>query len=120
MKRIIVLGVIALCVWMAYQYPYRMLNPGELVKGHQNIKGQCLECHNPFWGIPSEKCIGCHKLSEIGNNSIIGNDTTANKNKISFHNKFSNQECTSCHTDHTGVKPSIPLSRFNHELFPGT
>jgi len=120
MKRIIVLLIIILCAWMVYQYPYEMLNPGELVKGHQKIKDKCIACHNPFWGISSEKCIGCHKLSEIGKDSINKNDTTANKKKISFHINFSNQECTSCHTDHKGAKPRIPISKFSHELLSGT
>lgn len=116
MKRIIAIVTIGFFAWMAYKFPYEMLNPGALIKGHQNIKTKCLECHNPFWGISSEKCIGCHKLSEIGKDSIKSNDTTSYRSKISFHVKFANQECTSCHTDHKGVKPSISVSKFSHEL----
>ena len=120
MKRIIVLAVIAICAWMVYEFPREMLNPGELVKGHEKIKDKCLECHKPFWGISSEKCIGCHALSGIGKDTVNGNDTAANKNKTAFHAKFSKQECTACHTDHKGLKPSVPVSRFSHELLSGT
>ena len=110
MKKISVLAIVGLCVLLMVAYPYTMLNPGELVAGHQKIKDKCQSCHEPFWGVSSEKCIACHKLSEIGK------DTIGNKKLILFHKNLNKQECTSCHTDHKGVKPLLSLSKFEHDL----
>ena len=102
MKKIIATVVIVVCVWLIATYPFVMLNPGELVKGHQDLKDKCLACHKPFWGIETQKCISCHKLSEIGRK-----DSAGNKNIILFHQNLKNQKCTSCHTDHKGKNPDI-------------
>lgn len=114
MKRIIVIVIVGLCIWLMVAYPFTMLNPGELVEGHQKIKEKCQSCHEPFWGIPSEKCIACHKLSEIGK------DTIGKKVSILFHSNLNNPECTSCHTDHKGIKPSVSISKFYHSFLPAT
>ncbi|MBI4944871.1 MAG: hypothetical protein HY840_00560 [Bacteroidetes bacterium] len=119
MKRIVVLVIVALCACMVYLFPQEMINPGDLVAGHQHLKDKCLACHHPFWGIASEKCISCHKLSDIGKDTLMSNDSTSNKSKTSFHLNFSNQECTGCHTDHKGLKPGISLSRFDHKFLSG-
>lgn len=108
MKRIIVIAIIALCVWLMATYPHTMLSPGELVVGHQDLNNKCQACHQPFWGISSEKCISCHKLSEIGK------DSSGNKEPYLFHNNLAGQECSSCHTDHKGIKPGVSLTKFTH------
>jgi len=120
MKKVIVLGIIVVCIGLMYQYPHVMLNPGELVEGHQKLNEKCLSCHKPFWGISNDKCISCHKLSEIGKDTLHINDTIKNKEKFLFHQNLANQECASCHTDHKGVKPDMPLSSFPHELLSET
>ncbi len=120
MKSIIVLGVLVVFAWLAYMHPYTMLNPGELVEGHQQLSRKCLSCHDPFWGIPNEKCIACHKLIDIGKDSSRGADSFYKKKKILFHQALSEQKCTSCHSDHKGIKPTVSLSKFRHELLAGT
>lgn len=110
MKKIVVIAIITLCIWLMVAFPHTMLNPGELVAGHQDLNNKCQSCHEPFWGIPSEKCISCHKLSEIGK------DTIGNSKSILFHTNLKNQECSSCHTDHKGIKPSLSLSKFDHSF----
>lgn len=118
MKKVTVLVLSALCIWLMYQYPHTMLNPGELVEGHQELNAKCVSCHKPFWGIPNNKCISCHKLSDIGRDTLNLIDTGNSIEKIPFHNYLSNQKCTSCHTDHKGRRPDIPMNRFDHELLP--
>lgn len=120
MKKLIVLGIVAVCIILMYQFPHVMLNPGELVEGHQKLNNKCLDCHNPFWGISNEKCISCHKLSDIGKDTIISSQDKAKSEDVLFHQHFSNQKCTSCHIDHKGMKPEISLSSFNHDMLPAT
>ncbi|MCX6295000.1 MAG: hypothetical protein NTX97_02855 [Bacteroidetes bacterium] len=108
MKRIIVIAIVAICVWMMYAFPHAMLNPGELISGHQELNNKCNSCHNPFWGVSSEKCIACHKLDEIGKDSLKNNGS------ILFHRNLKDQECTTCHTEHKGIKPINSLSNFDH------
>ncbi len=120
MKKLIVLGMIIVCIALMYQFPHAMLNPGELVEGHQKLNDKCLACHNPFWGISNDKCISCHKLSDIGKDTLMLSDTNATNEKVLFHQHLSNQKCTSCHTDHKGLKPEMSLSSFNHEMLPTT
>ncbi len=116
MKKFLVTGVITLCILLTYLYPYQMLNPGELVKGHQQLNNKCLACHKPFWGIDNNKCVSCHKLSEIGKDSVTSTEENLEKKKILFHQQFSKQECTSCHTDHKGIVPEHSISHFKHVL----
>ena len=118
MKKIIVLSIIIVCVGLSYKYPHKMLNPGELIEGHQELNNECLSCHNPFWGISNGKCISCHKIADIGKDSLSENVQNSSNEQILFHRKLENQECTSCHTDHKGVKPEMPYSSFRHELLP--
>lgn len=116
MKKLFFLGITGVIVWLLVQFPHIMLNPGELTFGHQNLKEKCFSCHEPFWGIAKDKCISCHKLSEIGKDSLSVN---SDNKKILFHEKLVNPKCTSCHTDHKGIKPEVPISSFSHELISG-
>jgi len=116
MKKLIILGISAVCIWLMYQYPQAMLNPGELIEGHQNLKENCLSCHEPFFGISNKKCITCHKLSDIGKDTINGKGKTAGMEKILFHQSLSDQKCSSCHNDHIGLKPEMHISSFDHGL----
>lgn len=118
MKKIIVPAIIIICVWLISQYPKEMLNPGQLVNGHQQISEKCNSCHTPFWGIANNKCMSCHKLSEIEKDAL--HEVTGSNPKISFHQYLTNQKCTSCHTDHKGKKPDMPLSIFSHNLLSQT
>ena len=110
MKKLIVISIIGVCIWLAYQYPHAMLNPGELSQGHQKLDEKCLECHKAFWGIDSKKCITCHKLSEIGKDTT-GKDTT--KRRIAFYQNLADQSCTVCHSEHSSRKPIL---NFSHEV----
>ncbi len=116
MKKALILFVIIATVALTYLYPHRMINPGELSQGHQNLDNKCLSCHQPFWGISNDKCISCHKLATIGKDTLFALDTLTNKNKVLFHESFINQDCIACHTDHKGVDPKLSLGKFEHSL----
>jgi len=112
MKKLYVIIISLIVVGLMYVYPHVMLNPGDLVNGHQSVKSDCFACHQPFWGVSNGKCISCHIISEIGRNP---KDSTKGK-KILFHQSLVKQECSDCHTDHTGLNPANPISKFTHEL----
>jgi hypothetical protein len=109
MRTIIALVVVIVSVWLAATYPRLMMNPGDLVQGHREIRDKCLSCHKPFWGIETQKCVSCHKLADIGKDSI-------RKKKMAFHGRLKDQKCTPCHTDHKGLNVKISPSSFNHDL----
>ena len=112
MKNLFILGITASLVWLMIDYPQAMINPGKLSAVHQDLSNKCTSCHDVFWGVSSEKCIKCHKLSEIGKVSL------GNTKSVLFHENLKDQACTACHTDHKGINPTISLSKFNHNLLP--
>lgn len=116
MKKALILFVIIATVALTYLYPHRMINPGELSQGHQNLDNKCLSCHQPFWGISNDKCISCHKLATIGKDTLFSIDTLTNKSKVLFHESFINQDCIACHSDHKGIDPKLSLTKFEHSL----
>jgi len=118
MKYLIVLGIIAGIIVLMVRYPHTMLSPGELIQGHQDLSNDCFSCHTPFGGIENDKCIACHKLSEIGMNSKNGVDTLIGRTKILFHEKLITQSCIACHNDHKGIESERSLDGFKHTLLP--
>lgn len=69
--------------------------PGKVMKGHADIEGQCRECHEPWKGPLTEKCIGCHIKTEPKVDPVS-------------HGR----ECRSCHPEHRGRNVSV--SSFDH------
>ncbi len=116
MKNLIVLGIIAGIVFLIFQYPHKMLSPGELIQGHQDLNNNCIACHAPFGGIPNDKCIACHKLSEIGVKNVKSDNNTFENNKILFHQNLATQSCVACHSDHKGTNPVLISGQFKHDL----
>lgn len=116
MKRIIVPFLTVFVIALSAKFPHLMLSPGELSEGHQDIKNDCAACHQPFWGIETSRCVSCHKIDEIGRNDSLKNNLAESKEKVSFHSKLKNQECSSCHSDHNGIHPKMSFTHFDHEL----
>ncbi len=116
MNKLIAIGIIIVFAFFIYKFPYTMINPGELVEGHLDIKEKCFSCHTPFGSIPNEKCISCHKLSDIGKDARGMLNEIPETEKIGFHQSIPNLKCSSCHMDHKGVKPGMPISSFDHNL----
>jgi hypothetical protein len=119
MKKLIIFGLVAVIVLLAAKYPHVMLNPGELSQGHQDLGNKCYSCHTPFSGIENDKCIACHKVSEIGLDTSV-NKKIAQVEKVLFHEQLLDQTCTSCHTDHNGINSDLSLTSFEHTLISKT
>lgn len=110
MKKLYLLPLSGIVIFLVIQFPHVMISPGELAEGHQKQKNECLSCHQPFRGIASGKCISCHTLSDIGR------DTTGKPHKAVFHQQLSGNECSSCHSEHQGQFPEHMKVGFNHTL----
>jgi hypothetical protein len=120
MNKIIGLAILLVFGFFIFQYPRKMINPGELVNGHQEIKDKCLACHTLFNGIANEKCISCHALSDIPKVRTPHSEESKAKSSLQFHEKISRITCIKCHTDHKGSLASVSISSFRHELLPET
>ena len=96
---IIIIGVVV-------AYPHIMISPGNLYEAHSDIKNDCFACHTMGSGTPNEKCISCHKISEISKNNSI----------LKFHETIRSQSCTSCHSDHKGMNEKLVFTPFNHDF----
>lgn len=112
MKKLLVLGIMAVVVGLMFYFPHLMLNPGQLSAGHQDLESKCASCHEPFWGISSDRCMKCHKPE------AIGKDSSGQAKTILFHHLLKGKECTACHTDHNGITPAASTTKFDHAILP--
>jgi hypothetical protein len=84
----------------------KMLSPGPLMLGHQDLgQTDCLKCHELNKGVPDAKCLDCHK--EI-RKSV--------ETKRGFHGRMT-QVCIKCHSDHKGKNfdtTKIDPTNFDH------
>lgn len=85
----------------------KLLAPGPLALGHDNLEHKdCLKCHEPGGGVPSSKCLDCHKPI---NAHVL--------KKQHFHGLMNNKPCIECHKEHQGRNANImPLDQetFDH------
>jgi len=113
MKRHIYIVLLAtpavlLIIWaIGYIFPTHFYSPGDLCKGHEEIKS-CRQCHIPFKGVASSLCStsDCHqtfKLSQFHNKQLLDLHISNTK------------ECFSCHTEHKGVAGKI-TTHFDHNI----
>ena len=110
MKKVIVLGLMGLFIGMVYLFPHSMLEPGELVEGHQKTGDDCFSCHQPFAGLPNERCIACHTLADIGRDTVKFTERTL------FHKALAAMECVACHGEHQGRNADLTPDGFTHAL----
>ena len=110
MKKVIILALIAAFIGLVYLFPHSMLEPGELVEGHQKTGDDCFSCHQPFGGMPNSKCIVCHTVAGIGM------DTLLNTRPTLFHEALSGMECVECHGEHMGRNADLTMGGFEHAL----
>ena len=89
-----------------FQAPEQLVSPGELIKGHEKLKGNCFGCHEPFRGPSDAKCISCHKIEEIG----------VKNSAVRFHQKLTEKACSACHTDHLGRDAKRSTREFDHRF----
>jgi hypothetical protein len=96
--------------------PRLSLSPGPMTRGHADIANDCLGCHTPLRGLPTEKCIHCHRLDSIGiGGRAVLRPTGADTALTGMHNSFAKTDCLECHTDHAGPDPVNATRGFSHE-----
>ena len=93
------------------QNPSLSATPGELSVFHRGLKNDCNNCHVSFGGVPSAKCLNCHKIDTIGSDN-----TSFHPVKYPFHKYLINTNCITCHTEHNGDAGLITKRIFDHEL----
>lgn len=85
----------------------KLLAPGPLMGGHKELEGDgCLACHEGGKGVPSAKCLDCHK--EIRRYV---------EQKKGFHGLHT-QTCRECHADHKGRDYDsvwVDTKKFDHD-----
>lgn len=117
----IILGTnLIVLVVLVFIYPHLMVGPGKLIPGHKQLSTDCFACHEAFNGATSERCIRCHKPTEIGRLTTSGLPIIKPLTSVPFHQKLTNQDCVACHSDHAGVKRFHSQGSFNHTLLQKT
>jgi hypothetical protein len=101
---------------LAFVYPHLMVGPGKLIPGHNKLEADCFACHAPFIGADSQRCITCHKPTDIGRLTTVGQPVEKPLTATPFHQKLVKEDCVACHSDHAGVKRFRVQGRFNHTL----
>ena len=101
MRTILILGLFGAFVGLIILFPHSMLEPGELAEAHQRTGNDCFACHQPFGGLPNDKCIGCHPVGDIGNDGMPNQRTTP------FHEVLGALSCVDCHSDHMGLDADL-------------
>lgn len=107
-----VIGLIGILI-----FPYYTINPGVVIEDHIMLKNDCLSCHSLGKGAQTEKCIVCHKPSEIGLqlvNGIERKDLNGKSNLL--HKSIINIQCFDCHTEHNGLSRETATLNFKHNI----
>ncbi len=93
-------------------FPETMISPGPLLPEHQN-EG-CWSCHQPLRGVPSQRCMDCHRPDSIGIITVSGKPAASQRPP--FHAELRTRECLKCHQEHQLQGPSLTPLPFEHEL----
>lgn len=105
-------GIVALII-----SPYYSINPGVLSKGHESLRDDCFSCHTLVQGAVSEKCVACHKQSDIGIKMVSGVSLKKENTRANFlHKSIIKMDCVVCHREHTGLSKDIAIKKFSHEI----
>jgi len=97
-----IIVVFAWVVWGSLNYPETLWAPGDLSRFHSDITA-CSDCHQPFHGPTSDKCINCHNENYF---------TARTKPQVSeFHQQsiLEGKPCANCHTEHRGALAQITI-----------
>ena len=104
MRRVLIGVAIVLVAFILTRH--RSYQPGELMAAHDNLRGQCAACHQPWRGPANERCIACHgDIADV--NPHGGYDVTSDTGLIAGYKLFvigrdSEITCMSCHSEHHG------------------
>lgn len=108
------IATIIILAALAAVFPEVLLNPGPLLKGHHELKKECLTCHKPFSGAGSLQCLNCHKQNTIGIKNVAGTLLPKDASKVLFHKGVTSNSCTDCHNEHAGIKSAKATKPFMH------
>jgi hypothetical protein len=98
-------------------FPYYTINPGVVIEDHTMLKNDCLSCHSLGEGVQTEKCIKCHKPTEIGLRLVNGMDRVDLNNKSNLlHQSIIDIQCFDCHTEHNGLSRENATLKFRHDI----
>lgn len=80
--------------------PARAQAPGALSAGHIDYKGplDCVKCHEGGFGVPDEKCLGCHEHQPLRERIKAGKGFHADA-------EVKKKACKTCHAEHIEVPP---------------
>ena len=101
-------------VALALAFPYVLLDPGHLLKGHEKLQKDCLSFHTPFRGATSVQCISCHQPENISVKTVAGALLPKENKKVLFHKGLAAESCIECHTDHKGMAAAKAIKSFKH------
>ncbi len=99
-----------------FTWPQIMVAPGPVIADHQHIAGNCFACHAPLLGTSSDKCISCHKPTDIGRVTTRGAPIGGKRAKPAFHQSLKDNDCMACHSDHAGVMRLQLRHKFEHAM----
>lgn len=104
-KHFVVSAIIMLFAWVVWgslNYPETLWAPGDMSRFHSDITA-CSDCHQPFHGANSNKCIYCHNEKNFAAQS---------KPQVTkFHQQSIRERkaCMDCHTEHRGALAQITI-----------
>jgi len=108
--------IATLVVVASFAWPQLLVSPGKPIAAHRDFADDCFACHTPLLGSSAGKCIECHAVDKIGIETTRGVSIAREKKNVSFHQQLIEADCVACHSDHRGVMPFRPISRFSHQL----
>lgn len=94
------LVLVSWLAWASFRDPEAFWAPGNLSRYHADVP-RCTQCHAPFQGATSARCIACHGERQFAERSLPEVEA--------FHREAirKGDACRGCHTEHRGVLAQI-------------
>ena len=96
---VVLIGWIA---WASFTDPEALWAPGPLSRYHRE-NAHCLQCHQPFRGVRTERCLTCHVPTGLAELSKP-DDAAIHRAVLQ-----KGQACVNCHTEHHGAAAPITM-----------
>ena len=73
---------------------------------HDNLRGQCASCHQPWHGPASDRCVACHgdivDVNPHGGYDVTSDSGLIDGRTLHYLTRDNEITCLSCHTEHRG------------------